>query len=126
MDGNSRGALMIVFLDFDGVLHPAGCQVDKLFCRIELLEAWRRRQPTVSVVISSSWRARHPLDEMRSYFAEDLQNRSRGVTPQLSDFLSAAVQAAGAPSQDVDSLPQRKREWLRQPGGAWGLEGGAR
>ncbi len=42
-----------------------------------------RGRPAVEVVISSSWRVVHPLDEIQSYFSQDLQDRIIGATPQL-------------------------------------------
>ena len=78
----ARGEFVsLLFLDFDGVCHPVGCPVDQLFCHLDMLQDWLRRRPGVDVVISSSWRAVHPLDEMVSYFAEDLQGRVLGATP---------------------------------------------
>lgn len=71
----------LLFLDFDGVMHPYGCQVDRYFCHLELLEAWLRGRPGVDIVISSSWRDGHPLDEIQSYFSTDLQQRIIGATP---------------------------------------------
>lgn len=73
----------VLFLDFDGVMHPERCDVDKYFCRRELLEAWLRLRPSVVVVISSSWREAHSLDEIQSFFSEDIGPRVVGVTPVL-------------------------------------------
>jgi hypothetical protein len=76
------GRHVILFLDFDGVLHPRpvaarNCEV---FCAIHRLEDVLRQVPDVEVVISSSWRHHHPFGEMREYFAEDVRCRV-GVTP---------------------------------------------
>lgn len=71
----------VLFLDFDGVLHPDGAQVDQLFCRIPMLEEVLRRYPTVDVVISSSWREVHPLDEIQEYFSPDIGRRVIDITP---------------------------------------------
>lgn len=75
---------MILFLDFDGVLHPYGCSVDKLFCHLELLQDWLRARPQVDVVIASSWREAHPFEELRGFFDDDLHDRVLGVTPQYA------------------------------------------
>lgn len=69
-----------LFLNFDGVLHPVGAQVNRLFCQLELLETWLRLHPSGRIVISSSWRIRHPLDELREIFSEDLRLRVVGAT----------------------------------------------
>ena len=75
--------MSVLFLDFDGVLHPFGCWVDRHFCRLPLLEVWLRRRPAVDVVITSTWRVQHTFEELRSKFAQDLQLRVVGVTPQF-------------------------------------------
>lgn len=114
---------MILFLDFDGVLHPAGCSVDRLFCRLECLEDWLRSRPEVSVVISSSWREVHPLEEMRQYFSLDLQCRVVGKTPVLDGGVSreaeilAWLAASSAPAQPwvaLDDMPALFSPGLRQ------------
>ena len=43
----------ILFLDFDGVLHPGNRGT---FERAPMLEMWLLKHPEVDVVISSSWR----------------------------------------------------------------------
>jgi hypothetical protein len=73
---------MILFLDFDGVLHPRpGTASAELFASLGLLEDVLRQVPHVEVVISSSWRERHTFDEMQQYFPDDLRDRIIGVTP---------------------------------------------
>jgi hypothetical protein len=74
---------MFLFLDFDGVMHPDRYGVDRYFCHLGRLEDWMRQRPRVELVVSSSWRAVHPLDEIQSYFSQDLQHRIIGGTPQL-------------------------------------------
>jgi hypothetical protein len=76
---------MVLFIDIDGVLHPRPIigrpGEHEPFASLHLLEDVLRHAPHVEVVISSSWRERHPLDEMREYFAEDLRDRIVDVTP---------------------------------------------
>lgn len=76
---------MILFLDFDGVLHPANEPVgaDTDFCRVPLLEAWLKENTEVSIVISSSWRDLMTLDQIRQKFSEDLRARVVDVCPKL-------------------------------------------
>lgn len=45
---------MILFLDFDGVMHP-NHQPNLLFVRVPRLALWLEAWPAVDVVISSSW-----------------------------------------------------------------------
>jgi hypothetical protein len=47
-------------------------------------EAFLRAHPSVGVVLSTSWREDHSLEELRSFFSPDLQNRIIGVTPVLA------------------------------------------
>ena len=93
---SDRRADCIVFLDFDGVTHPDPCQVGRLFTKLPLIEAVLRRFNACKIVISSSWRVVHPLDEMRGYFAVDMQSRVIGMTPQ---------------QRATDLIPSYSRQW---------------
>ena len=78
---------MILFLDFDGVLHPTGqdgpvCATLK-FCHLPALEALLRSVPDVRIVISSSWREQMPFTQLLAPFADDIRARVLGVTPAL-------------------------------------------
>lgn len=92
----------IVFLDFDGVTHPDPCEVDRLFIKLPLIEAVLRQFKACHIVISSSWRVVHPLDEMRGYFAADMQSRVIGVTPE-----HRAARSTGT----LDLVPSYARQW---------------
>jgi HAD domain in Swiss Army Knife RNA repair proteins len=72
---------MILFLDFDGVMHPL--KGTDLFCREEHLARALRDFPGVDVVISSSWRETHTLTNMLTFFLTDLRSRIVGVTPVI-------------------------------------------
>lgn len=78
---------MIVFLDFDGVLHPENTDSKtELLNRLPLVEEVLREFPRAEIVISSAWRLnwRDPSVatlEMRKYFSEDIAPRVMGVTP---------------------------------------------
>lgn len=71
----------ILFLDFDGVLHP---RTSGTFRHAPLIEALLRRHPSLAVVVSSSWKLQMPLSELREWFAKDVQNQIVGVTPDLA------------------------------------------
>jgi hypothetical protein len=75
---------MIIFLDFDGCLHPSPPDNRGYFCHLERFESVLRDFPSVSVVISSSWREVRPADELIEFFSEDIQERIVGFTPVLS------------------------------------------
>lgn len=86
-DSNSNPLL---FLDFDGVLHPIGSP-DRYFARLPLLENLLRGDGKAwQVVISSSWREFFSLQQLRCHFSSDLRARIVGMTPADDDkFLHA-------------------------------------
>jgi len=77
---------MILFLDFDGVLHPETALSTRVdFQHRPLLWKILRAVPEVEVVFATSWRNSHTLDELVSIVAtgggEDLAHRFVGVNP---------------------------------------------
>ena len=74
---------IILFLDFDGVLHAPNCRDAFLFEHLARLEAVLYDFPAVSIVVSSSWRERRSLDQLRTPFAVEMQERVIGSTPLL-------------------------------------------
>lgn len=114
---------MILFLDFDGVLHPqlrpqdylarfpglSGMQplpaADGLFSRLPVLWRVLREHPGIEVVFSTSWRERHDFDQLVAKATrgggEDLAHRFVGVLPVIE-------------IRSADDLPNlRYREILR-------------
>ena len=79
--------MTFLMLDFDGVLHRYGCKEADLFRQLPLLEAWLHQHPDVDVVISSTWRLRRSLDELRSYFSSEVRERIVGCTPSANGVL---------------------------------------
>jgi hypothetical protein len=72
----------ILFLDFDGVLHPEPChRSEELFCHVPRLEDILRDFPNVEVVITSTWREKYDLATLRAHFSKDIAARIIGVTP---------------------------------------------
>jgi hypothetical protein len=73
---------MIIFLDFDGVLHPflerSGA---KAFCYMPRLEKVLREFPSVQIVITSTQREFVPLPLLKEQFASDIAARIVGTTP---------------------------------------------
>lgn len=84
-----NGYTQWAFLDFDGVTHPYFPRAEltddqnQHFSFLPLIEAVFRRHPTTGIVISSSWRDKHALDELRAKFSPDLRERVVGATPNL-------------------------------------------
>jgi hypothetical protein len=75
---------MILFLDFDGVLHPFN-QPNGTFVLVPEFERVMRDFENVDIVISSTWREAHTLDELRSPFSPQIQQRIIDVTPIFND-----------------------------------------
>ncbi|HZW21383.1 HAD domain-containing protein [Noviherbaspirillum sp.] len=74
---------MLLFLGFDGVMHPARGE-RTLFEHRAALEALLREHTHVEVVITSSWREVFDTDSLREdYFSRDLQPRIIDVTPLI-------------------------------------------
>lgn len=77
---------MILFLDFDGVLHPehdgGPTPAESVFCHLPRFEAVMRDFPTVEIVISSMWRYQFTLDELRARFSPDIAARIIDTTAQ--------------------------------------------
>ena len=74
---------MLLFLDFDGVLHPVFGSRELDFCRLPLLETVLRGAPEVRIVVSSTWREVFGLAQLRSRFSPDIAARIVGATPVL-------------------------------------------
>jgi len=94
---------MILFLDFDGVLHPFDCP-DGMFTLLSDFERVMRDFPEVDIVISSSWREAHALDELRGLFSPDIARRIIDATPIMRDFTHECV-------RELEILA-----WLREVG----------
>lgn len=74
----------LLFLDFDGVLHPYFGPEESYFCRLDfLMEALGSNTKGLEVIISSSWRFHFPLDEILGYFPEAMQKLIAGATPEV-------------------------------------------
>lgn len=76
---------MVLFLDFDGVLHPFD-RPDGVFTLLADFERAIRDYPEIDIVISSAWREPHGLDELRRLFSPDIAQRIVGATPVFTDF----------------------------------------
>ena len=80
---------MLLFLDFDGVLHPKGAG-GLHFTRLPALEAFLREPAAldVRIVISSTWRHAYGLPKLRNFFSPDIAARIIEGTPTLTDYAS--------------------------------------
>jgi hypothetical protein len=92
--------IRLIFLDFDGVLHPC---VAGTFIYLERFQTFLRKHSELRVVFATTWRLDHHWQQLLALFDADLQERFIGITPDLSGIGSA----------------QREREictWLRANG----------
>lgn len=78
---------MILFLDFDGVLHPDPCHdTARLFEHAPRLGDVLDDFPEVDVVLSTSWRASRPVDQLREALPPQVGTRIVGATPHFNTF----------------------------------------
>lgn len=83
--------MTLLFLDFDGVLHPIFPLPDMTdeenqhFSSRPAFEQALRKLDHYEIVISSSWRKNKSLDEIRALFSEDVAGHIIGATPVLEN-----------------------------------------
>lgn len=68
----------LVFLDFDGVLHPG---LAGTFIYAPDFETFLQEHRDVQVVFSTSWREEETHQSLTEYFSPSLRQRFIGVTP---------------------------------------------
>ena len=68
----------VLFLDFDGVLHPT-THGTVLLSQLPLLES-ALESCDYTMVISSSWRFHMEIDALKNHFSPALQNKIMGIT----------------------------------------------
>ena len=73
----------ILFLDFDGVLHPNHAAEEHYFIRLPVLEK-ALSAGECGIVISSSWRFQHALDTLKKRFPLPLRKRIVGCTGEAA------------------------------------------
>ena len=87
----------VIFLDFDGVLHPSHFREGSEFSRVPLLEVLVDDY-SFEIVISSSWRFHHPLAQLKKKLGK-----------QLGDCV---ISATGQASQSIHARFNEISEWL--------------
>ncbi|MDK4679863.1 HAD domain-containing protein [Kingella negevensis] len=76
---------MLLFLDFDGVLHSAySFNTKQLYSQIPIFEQFFRQPENANIqfVISSTWRYGRDLHALRQPFSPDIATRIIGKTPE--------------------------------------------
>ena len=71
--------MKMLFLDFDGVLHPSSLGADPLFSKASLL-SMALYDIDVPIVISSSWRFTHSLKELKEKLPSEIAKKVVDVT----------------------------------------------
>jgi len=86
------GTAVIVFLDFDGVLHPDPCQdVKRLFENGPRLARTLGEFPQAVVVLSTAWRQVRTFDQMVKHLPAKLRPFIIGTTPNFNDITTSAA-----------------------------------
>lgn len=78
---------MILFLDFDGVTHPRGADINHIFSAMPLIWKMLREHNEIDVVFSTSWRENYGFEDLIEICTadggEDLRHRFIGMTPNI-------------------------------------------
>jgi hypothetical protein len=83
---NFRRFALILFLDFDGVLHAEPSARNRMFEHAGRLARVVEAYPEVAVVLSTSWRTNHAFVDLLLPLPRVLRSRVLGVTPIFGDF----------------------------------------
>jgi hypothetical protein len=127
VDAASLDFSRVIFLDFDGVLHPEDCAQRDNFCFLpNFCEALGAADPggKTPIVISSLWRHHCTLRQLRGYFPVDIAPRIAGVTPYMSAHEVERVKDWSRYGGDQSRIRHRQREiimWMNAhaPQGNW-------
>lgn len=110
---------MILFLDFDGVLHPfAGVERDDGFAGWPRLQAVLDEHPHVDIVVSSSWRSISAA-KWEQEVPESLRARIVGCTPVIKRPLRIRYPAGYTPEPVRHLEILRYLKTTRQQGRSW-------
>lgn len=102
----------VLFLYFDGVLHPDPCGQDEAFASLHLLAAALSGYPFVDIVVSSAWREFHPINELKAFLGPKLGPRVVGITPVHEELSPGRM--AGSQLQDRYVRQEECEAWLRK------------
>lgn len=69
----------LLFLDFDGVLHPTNFAWESPFNRVSLLEEALSKS-SLGIVISSSWRFTHSIERLGNLLPSSISKSIIGIT----------------------------------------------
>ncbi|WP_019140806.1 HAD domain-containing protein [Noviherbaspirillum massiliense] len=108
---------MILFLDFDGVLHPFS-RPDGPLTLVPRFERFMRQHPEVKIVVSSAWREVYELEELQSFFSADIAERIIDATPILDSALHEHVREKEILAW-LEANGRRHEEWAAIDDTSW-------
>jgi len=86
-----------LFLDFDGVLHPERASSSQYFLLAPKLADCLSVHPHVDIVISSTWRSRYTVPELKNLLPSGLSERVLGTTSEEVDTRNLPDRLLGYP-----------------------------
>jgi hypothetical protein len=100
----------ILFLDFDGVLHPDGVGT---FSKLGHFEQCVFEMTELEIIISSSWRETHSFEKLKNIFPDSLRDKIVGITPSLDDgYESGGRQREIETFLDTAGLNNTNASWV--------------
>lgn len=119
---------MILFLDFDGVLHPDAVYLERgrpvlhaegtLFMWAPLLADMLSKYPHVQIVLSTSWARHFGFARARDFLPEQLRHRAIGATwhsAMAGNTIGWNSRSSSTWWDNVDRFEQIKR-WVNRAG----------
>lgn len=101
---------MLLFLDFDGVVHPRAGNLFDLAC-LSHIERALKQFPIIEVVITSSWREQYTLEELKQLLGKDIAKRVIGQTPLIRGSYEKHVRYNEV-KQYLSDTNQLNRPWV--------------
>jgi hypothetical protein len=109
-------SLKILFLDFDGVLHPLNSTKERLFCNVRYLEK-SLEGASCKIVITSNWRLTHSIDMLRKLLPKKISELIIGATDittgvrhrrfkEIQDYLNTYIDSSPVDWRAIDDIPQ--------------------
>lgn len=108
--------IKILFLDFDGVLHPLNSEKENLFCKVHYLER-ALEDASCEIVITSNWRLTYSTQKMRELLPRSIGELVIGATEvineinhkrfiEIENYLSTHINSSSIDWRAIDDSPQ--------------------
>lgn len=109
-------SIKILFLDFDGVLHPLNSKRERLFCKAHYLEK-SLEGASCKIVITSNWRLTHSIETMRELLPRKIGEFIIGATDiatevnhqrfvEIQNYLKTYIDSSLIDWRAIDDTPQ--------------------